>query len=239
MTNSSVSSSASQRYIGIALLAALLAGVYALGRSQSGSAPNEIAAPVAAINGDAAAAPAPGNTETPNALSALPSNVAASASATPKLAQAQPSAKPAAKPSKPASHQAAPAPAAETNMAAAEPEPSKAVARCQECATVLSIKQVMHEGQASGLGAVGGAVLGGLLGNQVGGGNGKKLATVGAAAAGGYFGNEMEKKRNARTVWVVKVSFSDNSTRSYEYSEAPRVRVNDTVRVRDGELTPI
>lgn len=239
MTNSSVSSSASQRYIGIALLAALLAGVYALGRSQSGSATNELAQPVAAVNSSAALAAAANSAEAPTALSALPSNVAASASATPKLAEAQPSAKPAIKPSKPASHQAAPAPVAETHMAAAEPEPSKPVARCEDCATVLSVKQVVHEGQASGLGAVGGAVLGGLLGNQVGGGNGKKLATVGAAAAGGYFGNEMEKKRNARTVWVVKVSFSDNSTRSYEYSEAPRVRVNDMVRVRDGELTPM
>nr|WP_295081536.1 glycine zipper 2TM domain-containing protein [uncultured Roseateles sp.] len=237
MTNSSVSSSASQRYIGIALLAALLAGVYALGRSQSSTAANELAQPVAAVNSSAALAAAASSTEAATALSALPSNVAASA--TPRLAEAQPSAKPAIKPSKPASHQAAPAPVAETHMAAAEPEPSKPVARCEDCATVLSVKQVVHEGQASGLGAVGGAVLGGLLGNQVGGGNGKKLATVGAAAAGGYFGNEMEKKRNARTVWVVKVSFSDNSTRSYEYSEAPRVRVNDMVRVRDGELTPM
>jgi len=39
-----------------------------------------------------------------------------------------------------------------------------------------------------------GAVVGGLLGHQVGGGNGKVLATVAGAAAGGYAGNKIEQK---------------------------------------------
>jgi len=39
-----------------------------------------------------------------------------------------------------------------------------------------------------------GAVVGGLLGHQVGGGSGKVLATVAGAAAGGYAGNRIEKK---------------------------------------------
>lgn len=38
-----------------------------------------------------------------------------------------------------------------------------------------------------------GAVAGGLLGHQVGGGNGKTLATVGGAVAGGYVGNKVQK----------------------------------------------
>lgn len=41
-----------------------------------------------------------------------------------------------------------------------------------------------------------GAVLGGLLGNQVGGGNGKKLATVAGALFGGYAGNEVAHNRS-------------------------------------------
>jgi uncharacterized protein YcfJ len=36
-----------------------------------------------------------------------------------------------------------------------------------------------------------GAVIGGLIGNQVGGGNGKKLATVAGIIGGGYLGNQM------------------------------------------------
>ncbi len=37
-----------------------------------------------------------------------------------------------------------------------------------------------------------GAVIGGLLGNQVGGGNGKKLATVAGAVAGGAAGRQIQ-----------------------------------------------
>jgi uncharacterized protein YcfJ len=38
-----------------------------------------------------------------------------------------------------------------------------------------------------------GAVAGGLLGHQVGGGKGKTLATVGGAVAGGYAGNKVQE----------------------------------------------
>ncbi|WP_426104134.1 glycine zipper 2TM domain-containing protein [Massilia sp. TSP1-1-2] len=43
-----------------------------------------------------------------------------------------------------------------------------------------------------------GAVIGGLLGNQVGGGNGKKLATVAGIIGGGYLGNEMANRYQQR-----------------------------------------
>ncbi len=41
-----------------------------------------------------------------------------------------------------------------------------------------------------------GAVVGGVLGNQVGGGNGKKVATVAGVLLGGYAGNEVAHNRN-------------------------------------------
>jgi uncharacterized protein YcfJ len=47
-----------------------------------------------------------------------------------------------------------------------------------------------------GIGA--GAVIGGLLGNQVGGGNGKKLATVAGIIGGGYLGNEVANRYQQR-----------------------------------------
>jgi len=37
-----------------------------------------------------------------------------------------------------------------------------------------------------------GAVVGGLLGNQIGAGNGKKIATVAGAVGGGYAGNKVQ-----------------------------------------------
>ena len=39
-----------------------------------------------------------------------------------------------------------------------------------------------------------GAVIGGLIGNQIGGGNGKKLATVAGIIGGGMIGNEIANR---------------------------------------------
>ena len=52
--------------------------------------------------------------------------------------------------------------------------------------------------QPNYVGIAGGAVIGGLLGNQVGGGNGKKLATVAGIIGGGYLGNEVANRYQQR-----------------------------------------
>ncbi|MGD8417516.1 MAG: glycine zipper 2TM domain-containing protein [Pseudomonadales bacterium] len=44
------------------------------------------------------------------------------------------------------------------------------------------------------MGTATGAVIGGVLGNQVGGGNGKTIATVVGAAAGGLAGNKVQER---------------------------------------------
>lgn len=45
-----------------------------------------------------------------------------------------------------------------------------------------------------------GAVAGGLLGNQIGGGKGRTLATVAGAIGGGYAGHEIQKNRQENNV---------------------------------------
>lgn len=45
-----------------------------------------------------------------------------------------------------------------------------------------------------------GAVVGGLAGNQVGGGSGKKIATVAGAIAGGYAGKQIQEAQQEPTV---------------------------------------
>ena len=52
--------------------------------------------------------------------------------------------------------------------------------------------------QPNYVGIAGGAVIGGLLGNQIGGGNGKKLATVAGIIGGGYLGNEVANRYQHR-----------------------------------------
>jgi uncharacterized protein YcfJ len=64
----------------------------------------------------------------------------------------------------------------------------------QEChdEQVTRTKQPKDTNRLAGTGI--GAVVGGLLGHEVGGGSGKVLATVAGAAAGGYAGNKIEQK---------------------------------------------
>jgi uncharacterized protein YcfJ len=64
----------------------------------------------------------------------------------------------------------------------------------EECRAeqVTRQKAVQDEKRIVGTGI--GAVVGGLLGNQIGDGDGRKLATVAGAAAGGVAGNQIQKK---------------------------------------------
>ena len=57
--------------------------------------------------------------------------------------------------------------------------------------------QTVHKpvAQNSPVGIGVGAVIGGVLGNQVGSGDGKTLATIAGAIGGGYIGNEVAKSR--------------------------------------------
>ena len=66
------------------------------------------------------------------------------------------------------------------------------VASCSNCGRVTSVRAIKTRAQGSGVGAAGGAILGGLLGNQIGGGKGKKLATVAGAGGGAVVGTQVE-----------------------------------------------
>lgn len=54
-------------------------------------------------------------------------------------------------------------------------------------------------------GTVIGAVAGGLIGHQIGGGKGKDLATVGGAVAGGVVGHKIQRHRQERYREVIRV----------------------------------
>ncbi|KLU15410.1 MULTISPECIES: glycine zipper 2TM domain-containing protein [Xenorhabdus] len=62
--------------------------------------------------------------------------------------------------------------------------------------TILSVRPITIKGKQAGdpnmLGLIGGAVLGGLLGNTVGDGSGQRLATAAGAIAGGLAGQRIE-----------------------------------------------
>jgi uncharacterized protein YcfJ len=77
-----------------------------------------------------------------------------------------------------------------------EPGPQEEV-----CETVVLTHQapVADENQVAGTAA--GAVIGGVLGNQVGGGNGKKVATVAGAVVGGIIGKKVQQTHQANKTY--------------------------------------
>ncbi len=110
---------------------------------------------------------------------------------------------------------------------------------CNNCGRVESVATIQAEAQqTSGLGVAAGAVLGGLLGHQVGGGNGRTLATVAGAVGGSLAGNEVERRTRASPAsYQVRVRMDDGSMRSFPSSSAPSWNAGDRVQVVNGQLS--
>jgi outer membrane lipoprotein SlyB len=108
--------------------------------------------------------------------------------------------------------------------------------RCDTCGVVESTREIDTKGQGSGLGVVGGAVVGGLLGNQVGNGRGKDLATIAGVVGGGYAGNEVEKRSRSTKSYEVTVRMDSGSTRVISLAAAPSWQAGDHVKIVDGAI---
>ena len=111
--------------------------------------------------------------------------------------------------------------------------------RCVHCGNVESVREITTRAQGSGVGAAGGAILGGLLGNQVGGGNGRQLATVAGAVGGAVVGNQVEGNMRASYSYAIRVRLDDGSRRTFHQQDAPGWRDGDRVRVVNGALRSV
>lgn len=108
---------------------------------------------------------------------------------------------------------------------------------CRECGVVESVQAVTRKGEASGLGAVAGGVIGAAVGNQMGKGNGRDAMTVIGAVGGGVAGHEIEKRAKSTTVHVVKVRMDDGSLRTIE--QAAAARAGERVIVEGNKMRPM
>jgi uncharacterized protein YcfJ len=115
------------------------------------------------------------------------------------------------------------------------PAPSKN-GLCNDCAKVLSVKQIEREGKGSALGVVAGGVAGALLGNQVGGGRGRDVATIAGAAGGAYAGNEIEKNMKKEKIWQVQVEYKDGQKQVFEFKNDPAMKAGDTVKKQGNSI---
>lgn len=101
---------------------------------------------------------------------------------------------------------------------------------------VSSIETISTPGKTSGSGALIGGVVGAAVGNQVGSGNGKAVATGLGAVGGAVLGSEIERQRKpAVTSYRIHVRLDNGDSRSFESSSNDGLRVGDRVRV-DGTL---
>ena len=108
--------------------------------------------------------------------------------------------------------------------------------RCSNCGNVESIREINTRAQGSGVGAAGGAILGGLLGNQIGGGHGRQLATVAGAVGGAVVGNQVEGNMKATHSYEIRVRMDNGSHRTFHQQNAPGWGQGDRVRVVKGSL---
>lgn len=105
---------------------------------------------------------------------------------------------------------------------------------CYSCGRVESVYAVPGAA-SSGLGVAAGTVVGGLLGNKVGKGNGRKVATVAGAIGGSLAGLEVERRMT--TSYEVRVRMEDGQVRTFPYDNQPHWQSGDRIRVVNGYLT--
>ena len=136
-------------------------------------------------------------------------------------------------------------------------EPGKSVSAAERTRTARPRSPVKDEHQIAG--TVIGALAGGLLGNQVGGGSGKKVATVAGAAAGGYAGKKVQENMQASDTYNTTetrcTTVTDTSEKvvgydveyrlgdqvgrlRMDYKPGPRIPVKDGQLVLTGEQDP-
>lgn len=100
--------------------------------------------------------------------------------------------------------------------------------------TVESVRPVTIEGDGNNTaGTVTGAVVGGLLGRQIGGGSGRDIATAAGAVAGGVAGSHIQQNTSRRQGVEVTVRLEEGGLVSVVQEAAPNenFRPGDRVRV--------
>jgi outer membrane lipoprotein SlyB len=121
------------------------------------------------------------------------------------------------------------------NSSSTYPQYSNSTREYSDYGVVQSIDLVRQGGTGVGGGAILGAVVGGILGNQVGGGDGRTAATVIGAAGGAYAGNELEKRNQPQgDAFKLTIRMRDGSYQTLTQTSHADIRVGDRVRIENG-----
>lgn len=101
---------------------------------------------------------------------------------------------------------------------------------CLDCGKVTNVSVRDQKGGSNALGVIAGGAAGALLGNQVGGGSGKTIATVAGAVGGAYAGKKIQENMGSAKVWTVEVQYDNGERRSFDFNQDPGVQRGDRVK---------
>lgn len=100
---------------------------------------------------------------------------------------------------------------------------------------IESIRVTRAETNTSGAGAIVGGLVGAILGNQVGGGNGKTAATVVGAVGGAVVGNNVEKNQaQASDMYEIHLRLRNGDSMIIVQDNIDDLHVGNQARVVDG-----
>lgn len=103
--------------------------------------------------------------------------------------------------------------------------------------SVINIEVVRFASRTSGGGAVVGAVIGGVIGNQFGHGSGRAAATGLGVIGGAVIGNEVERRNLGEgDIYRISVRFDNGNVGQFDYQNIGNLRIGDRVRVEGGLL---
>jgi outer membrane lipoprotein SlyB len=111
---------------------------------------------------------------------------------------------------------------------------------CTSCGAISNIELRHQEGEASGGGAVAGALIGGLAGRKLvkGKDSGRNIGALAGAVAGGFAGNAIEKKSKSTDFYVITVKMDDGTTQVVQRDNADGLAFGQRVSVENGTLQP-
>ncbi len=108
---------------------------------------------------------------------------------------------------------------------------------CLDCGKVVAVNVVEKAGESNAVGLLAGGAAGALLGNQVGSGNGRTLATIAGAAGGAYAGKKIQEKSNSTKVWAVQVEQDNGNKHTYNFNQDPGLKAGDRVKPAGQSIT--
>jgi outer membrane lipoprotein SlyB len=105
--------------------------------------------------------------------------------------------------------------------------------------TVQSIELVQQDNarRGLGLGTLAGAVVGGIVGNEIGSGSSNTAGMVVGAAGGAYVGHALENRgRQTSDAYRFTIRMNDGGHQTLIQTSNPDIRVGDRVQIDNGVL---